>query len=174
MKKLLFLFLCLLSIHLSKAQNITYNFSGNSGWNDAANWSNNSIPPTVLPAASQININPSAGGQCILSTLETIAPGASLVVQQNAKFLITGNLILQPDTAYLPNTIDKTDTVKVMAYNVLNYGDGCQGTSKKLNGYFKTIIQYVQPDLLSCEKMDAFSPPQQAWPTLPVLLLIAY
>jgi hypothetical protein len=56
----------------------------------------------------------------------------------------------------LPNTVDKTDTLKVMAYNVLNYGDLCQGSTSTLNGYFKTIIQYTQPDLLSCEKMNAF------------------
>jgi hypothetical protein len=56
----------------------------------------------------------------------------------------------------LPNTIDKTDTIKVMAYNVLSYGNGCQGSVSTLNGYFRTIIQYVQPDLLSCEKMNAF------------------
>ena len=58
----------------------------------------------------------------------------------------------------LLNTIDKTDTLKVMAYNVLNYGDGCQGSLSTLNSYLKTVIQYAQPDLLSCEKMYAFSP----------------
>jgi hypothetical protein len=34
----------------------------------------------------------------------------------------------QKSTSPLPNTIDKTDTLKVMAYNVLNYGDGCHLT----------------------------------------------
>ena len=50
----------------------------------------------------------------------------------------------------------RTDTVRVMAYNVLNYGDLCQGSTVTLDGYFSTIIQYTQPDLLSCEKMTAF------------------
>jgi len=45
-----------------------------------------------------------------------------------------------------------------MAYNVLGYGDGCQGSTATLNGYLKTIVQYVQPDLFSCEKMGAFVP----------------
>ena len=58
----------------------------------------------------------------------------------------------------LPNTIDKTDTIKVMAYNVLGYGNGCQGSNATLDGYLKTIIQYTQPDLFSCEKMGAFLP----------------
>jgi len=58
-----------------------------------------------------------------------------------------------------PNTVDKMDTLNVMAYNVLNYGDGCQGSTTVLNGYFKTIIQYTNPDLLSCEKMVSFPLP---------------
>jgi hypothetical protein len=57
----------------------------------------------------------------------------------------------------LANTVAKTDTLNVMAYNVLSYGDDCQGTTSALNGYFKTIIQYTQPDLLSCEKMNEFT-----------------
>jgi hypothetical protein len=58
----------------------------------------------------------------------------------------------------LPNTVDKTDTIKVMAYNVLGYGDGCQGGTDILNGYLKTIIQYTHPDLFSFEKMADFPP----------------
>jgi hypothetical protein len=58
----------------------------------------------------------------------------------------------------LPNTIDKTDSIKVMAYNILNYGDGCQGSVNTLDNYLDTIVQYVQPDLLSCEKMSSFQP----------------
>ncbi|HEY5406309.1 MAG TPA: hypothetical protein VIJ92_04440 [Ginsengibacter sp.] len=60
------------------------------------------------------------------------------------------------DTSPLPGTVDKTDTLKVMAYNVLNYGDLCQGSTTMLDSYFNTIIQFTQPDLMSCEKMTAF------------------
>ncbi|PTS99629.1 hypothetical protein DBR11_11880 [Pedobacter sp. HMWF019] len=55
-------------------------------------------------------------------------------------------------------SIPHSDTLKVMAYNVLNYGDGCQGDLQKLNNYFKTIVKYTKPDLLSCEKIAAFVP----------------
>ena len=127
------------------AQTLSYNFTGDGDWNNALNWSNHIIPPTVLLAGSQISINPSTNGLCILSTQETIAPGASFIVQQNAQLLITGNLRLEPGTTPLPNTVDKTDTIKVMTYNVLNYGDGCQGSLSALNNYMKTIIKYVQP-----------------------------
>ncbi|MGZ3757351.1 MAG: hypothetical protein ACXVAY_07370 [Mucilaginibacter sp.] len=68
--------------------------------------------------------------------------------------VITPVVIPQP----LPNTVDKTDTLKVMAYNVLGYGNSCQGTTASLNGYLQTIIQYVQPDLFSLEKMGFFAP----------------
>lgn len=60
------------------------------------------------------------------------------------------------DTSPLPGTLDKTDTLRVMAYNVLNYGDLCQGSTTMLDSYFNTIIQFAQPDLMSCEKMTAF------------------
>jgi hypothetical protein len=63
----------------------------------------------------------------------------------------------------LPNTIDKTDTLKVIAYNVLGYGNGCQGSNSTLDGYLETIVQYAQPDLMSCEKMGDF-PPASALP----------
>jgi hypothetical protein len=56
----------------------------------------------------------------------------------------------------LPGTVAQTDTLRVMAYNVLNYGDLCQGSTSSLDGYLRTIVQYARPDLLSCEKMTAF------------------
>ena len=39
----------------------------------------------------------------------------------------TGTATPNANTPPLPNTIDRTDTLQVMAYSVLNYGDGCQG-----------------------------------------------
>ncbi|NDC40260.1 MAG: hypothetical protein EBZ77_01730, partial [Chitinophagia bacterium] len=45
------------------------------------------------------------------------------------------------------------DTLRVMAYNVLYYGSGCQGPNDKLHGYFKTIVGYTNPDIISLEKM---------------------
>jgi hypothetical protein len=72
------------------------------------------------------------------------------------KTVATTPITVLPTAPPLPNTMAKTDTLQVMAYNVLNYGDGCQGTTTILDGYLKTIVQYVKPDLLSCEKMTAF------------------
>lgn len=47
----------------------------------------------------------------------------------------------------------QTDTLKVMAYNVLYYGSGCQGPNGRLHDYFKTIIGFTRPDIISLEKM---------------------
>lgn len=54
----------------------------------------------------------------------------------------------------------------MMAYNVLTFGDGCQGNVSVLDSFFRTIIQFVQPDLLSCEKMEVFPPTPGAFGNL--------
>ena len=58
----------------------------------------------------------------------------------------------------LPGTFEIADTLNIMAYNILYYGNGCQGASSFLDSNFRIIIQYTQPDILSCEKMQAFDP----------------
>ncbi|MDR3693827.1 hypothetical protein [Mucilaginibacter sp.] len=75
---------------------------------------------------------------------------------KNAGVVVPVKPVVIPDP--LPNTVDKTDTINVMAYNVLKYGDGCQGSTDTLNNYLKTIIKYIRPDLFSFEKMAAFDP----------------
>ncbi|MEI6594199.1 MAG: T9SS type A sorting domain-containing protein [Bacteroidota bacterium] len=50
--------------------------------------------------------------------------------------------------------IAQNDTLKVMAYNVLNYGDACQGSNKVMRNYLKNIISYTQPDILGLVKMS--------------------
>lgn len=96
-----------------------------------------------------------------LSTLKIIiALNACLVLSCTKAVKEIGNesATLVSGGTPLAGTVDKTDTLKVMAYNVLNYGDGCQAATPALDAYLKTITAYVQPDLLSCEKMTAFDP----------------
>ena len=45
--------------------------------------------------------------------------------------------------------------IKVMSYNVLKYGDGCQGTAREMHGYLKTIVNYTNPDILGLVKVEA-------------------
>lgn len=49
----------------------------------------------------------------------------------------------------------QSDTLRIMAYNVLYYGDrpACQGPHSVSHGYLKTIVQYAHPDVLGLEKM---------------------
>ena len=75
--------------------NIIYTFNGNGNWSDTANWSNNSVPPSTLPATNAIVINPVAGGQCYLDITQHISSGASLTVISGKTFVIPGFLYLQ-------------------------------------------------------------------------------
>jgi hypothetical protein len=55
-----------------------YRFTGNGNWNNAVNWENDLIPPTPLPAGSEIIIDPS--GTCILNVVQVLAAGSKLTV----------------------------------------------------------------------------------------------
>ncbi|MEO6720723.1 MAG: peptidoglycan DD-metalloendopeptidase family protein, partial [Ferruginibacter sp.] len=66
--------------------NITgYTFNGKNNWSDAGNWSNNTKPPAILPAGSEIIINPLGAGECIVDQPQTISGGAKLTVVSGKK-----------------------------------------------------------------------------------------
>lgn len=73
----------------------SFSFTGNGNWSNASNWSNNLVPPSTLPQGSQIIINPSAGGECVLDVQQKIASSASVTVQAGKKFVVQGNLVIQ-------------------------------------------------------------------------------
>jgi hypothetical protein len=79
------------SVNLPKV----YTFAGNGNWNDTANWSNNNIPPAILPADDEIIIDPVSNGECILNVPQTISTGGKITVQSNKKFRINGNLTIR-------------------------------------------------------------------------------
>lgn len=74
---------------------ITYVFNGNGNWDDPANWSNQTIPPTSLPAEHQIIIKPTSGGKCLLNVQQTIQQGAIFIVDKDSEFEILGHLDLK-------------------------------------------------------------------------------
>ena len=74
---------------------VTYIFGGTGNWNVAANWSNNLIPPAVLPAGDQIIVYPVANGECVLNVSQTVSSAGSIVVVTGRKFRIVGNLTIQ-------------------------------------------------------------------------------
>lgn len=75
--------------------NQTYTFSGNGNWDNAANWVNNAIPPSPLPAGNHIIINHAANGKCVLNVQQTISSGASLNVNTGMNLVVQGNLRIQ-------------------------------------------------------------------------------
>lgn len=77
---------------LSASGAIQYKFNGNGNWDDAANWTNNTVPPATLPGGSEILIDPVNGGECILNIVQNISTGAKLIVNDNRKFRIVGDL----------------------------------------------------------------------------------
>jgi CubicO group peptidase (beta-lactamase class C family) len=73
----------------------SFTFTGNGNWSTAANWSNNLIPPSTLPHGSQILINPSGTGECVLDVQQRVSSSAAITVQAGKKFRIMGNLVIQ-------------------------------------------------------------------------------
>jgi hypothetical protein len=73
----------------------TYTFIGNGNWNLASNWSGSVVPPPVLPNGSEIIINPSVGGTCVLNVAQSVSPGGKLTVMPNKSFIIQNNLQLK-------------------------------------------------------------------------------
>jgi hypothetical protein len=49
----------------------------------------------------------------------------------------------------------QVDTVRIMTYNVLNYGDACQGSPTIMTSYLKTIVGFCAPDLMGLVKLQA-------------------
>ena len=74
-------------------------------------------------------------------------------LQTIAKYLLNISLCI----LFLAETksIQAQDTLKVMTYNVLNYGSGCQGSDSYLHGLLKTVVQYSSPDLLGLVKVHS-------------------
>ena len=73
----------------------TYIFTGNGNWNVASNWSDNLMPPPVMPADSQVIIDPLPGGACVLNINYTTSAGSPIIVAAGKHFLIQGNLTQQ-------------------------------------------------------------------------------
>ncbi len=52
-------------------------------------------------------------------------------------------------------TPPQRDVIRIMTYNVLKYGDGCQGPNNVLHQYLQTIVAYAAPDILGLVKVEA-------------------
>jgi hypothetical protein len=72
-----------------------YHFTGNGNWNIPSNWENNIMPPKHVLHCAEIIIDPAGNGECILNTLQVVAPGAKITVVAGKKFKVIGNVLVQ-------------------------------------------------------------------------------
>jgi len=76
-------------------------------------------------------------------------------------------------SAFFVSAQAQTDTLKLMTYNVLYYGDSppCQAPHDVLHGYLKTIVSYTKPDIFGLIKLaapkqdgDPYATAPMGWP----------
>lgn len=72
-----------------------YMFIGSGNWDEPTNWVDNAIPPSPLPANSEIVINPTGTSECILNVAQTILPGGKITVMAGKKFRIVEDLRIE-------------------------------------------------------------------------------
>jgi hypothetical protein len=77
------------------ASTLQYVFTGNGNWSVASNWTNNTIPPAMLPSGSEIIIDHQAGGQCVLNVSQNITAGARLTINTGKNLVVPGQLTVQ-------------------------------------------------------------------------------
>jgi len=73
---------------------VVYTFTGSGNWDNPANWSGNIVPPSIIPANTQIIINPTGSAECILNVPVTVNNSSSITVASGKKFRILGNLTI--------------------------------------------------------------------------------
>lgn len=71
-----------------------YTFTGSGNWNLANNWAGGLVPPNPIPAGTEIIVNHSNGGQCILNIPITVLPGGKISVPNGKTLRAAANIIL--------------------------------------------------------------------------------
>src|SRR4051812_36511310 len=55
------------------------------------------------------------------------------------------------------SALAQKDAIEIMSYNVLKYGNGCQGPNSQSHSYLKTIVKYANPDILALIKVETIA-----------------
>jgi hypothetical protein len=71
-----------------------YTFTGNGNWNVAANWSNNTIPPSTITGNQMIVIDPPLNGECVLNVQQHVNNNAIFKVMPNKKIRISSDCVI--------------------------------------------------------------------------------
>ncbi len=69
-----------------------YVFDGSGDWDQPQHWLQQRMPPSFLPAGSEILIQNTSAGPAVLTRLQVIGPQARLLVLAGKQLLITGSL----------------------------------------------------------------------------------
>jgi hypothetical protein len=72
-----------------------FTFNGNGSYKNPANWLGGIVPPTVLPAGSEIIINPltvNGDEECIMDKVQEIRPGGKFSVAPGKKIRLLANM----------------------------------------------------------------------------------
>lgn len=73
----------------------TYVFSGNGNWSNPDNWLDKAVPPAILPSGYSVYVAHEPGGQCLLDITQRISQGSNLIIQEQRKLIVPGELIIQ-------------------------------------------------------------------------------
>lgn len=69
-------------------------------WDNAANWLNGQMPPSVIAAGTEVMINPGGNGEAILNMNVTVQPGGKITVKPGKKLIVTSNLTVPAITTH--------------------------------------------------------------------------
>lgn len=69
---------------------ITYTFIGSGNWSIETNWLNNTMPPAVLQAGTEIIVN--GTGECILNVPQKILLNTKLTIMPGKKLKVLGDV----------------------------------------------------------------------------------
>lgn len=67
-----------------------FTFNGSGDYRNPANWVGNLLPPDVLPAGSEIIINPAGNGECLMNKPQEVKPGGKFTVVAGKKIRLLG------------------------------------------------------------------------------------
>ena len=74
---------------------MAYTFTGNGNWSTPSNWKNNLVPQLTLTNGTEVIINPTGTGECVVNVVnQTISTGAKVTVNKGKKIRVVNKFNL--------------------------------------------------------------------------------